>query len=189
MANMLLDSVNVLLATINELPLESEEDLDNVLEARQAVMTLEEVKRAVLGEGWDFNTDDNWEFPTNEVDEIPVPENVLDITANNADVIMRDWKLYSRSNMSYEFDEPVVCKVVWDFDFDAISHPIRNYITIRSARIFAQRTIGDSGQVQFTAIDEEDALISARRSESRTGQYNMLSSGSYGQNYNARPQG
>jgi len=183
---LLLDSVNILLETINELPLEEAEDFAQVVEARQAKGVLLETKRSVLSEGWDFNKDTDWKFPLDVNGMIPVPTNVLDITANRADVIMRNWRLYSKSDQSHIFEEEVPATVVWDMDFNALTHPIRHYITIRAARIFASRVIGDKDAIALNELDEEDARLAARRSESRTGQYNMLTSGQYGTNNRVR---
>ncbi len=183
---LLLDSVNILLETINELPLEEAEDFAQVVEARQAKGILLETKRSVLSEGWDFNKDTDWKFPLDVNGMIPVPTNVLDITANRSDVIMRNWRLYSKSDQSHIFEEEVPATVVWDMDFNALTHPIRHYITIRAARIFASRVIGDKNAIALNEMDEEDARLAARRSESRTGQFNMLTSGQYGTNYRVR---
>ena len=177
----LLDAVNILLESINELPIEDEADFDLVIEARQARNKLIEVKRSVLSEGWDFNADTNWIFPTDLEGFIPVPSNVLDLVADRGDVIIRNWRLYSKKNQSHIFEDEVKCDVVWDMDFNTISHPLRHYITIRAARIFASKTVGDKDEYTFNAEDEEDARLAARRSEGRTGKYNMLKS-SYGLN-------
>jgi len=179
----LLDAVNILLNTINEPSIELEEDFDIILEARQARETLFEVKRAVLSEGWDFNRDENYIFPIGVGGMIPVPTNVLDITGDNGDVIMRNWRLYSKQAQSHIFKEEVACSVIWDVMFDSISHPLRHYMTIRAARIFSSRIIGNKKAVTYTEIDEEDALLAARRSETRTGQFNMLAGNSFGNDY------
>ena len=176
---LLLSAVNILLESINELPIEEEEDYDVVLEARQARSKIYEVTRAVLSEEWDFNRDTNWVFPLDIDGRIPIPTNVLDITADRSDVIMRDWLLYSKKDHSFIFEKELKCDVVWLLDFNSLSHPIRHYITIRACRIFASRTIGDKKAISFNSIDEEDAFISALRSDGRTGGYNMLNS-SYG---------
>jgi len=181
----LLDAVNVLLESIGELPIEVEEDYDLMVEARQARTKIIEVKRSVLGEGWDFNRDTDWVFPTDPQGFVPVPANVLDVTANEGDIISRNWKLYSRKLQTHVFDDAIKCDVVWDVDFNTITHPIRHYITIRAARIFASKTIGDANEYKFNAEDEEDARLSARRSESRTGQYNMLKT-PFGMKHRAR---
>ncbi len=181
--HLLLDGVNILLATINEQPIEKEEDFEIILEARVARSTLYEVKRAVLSEGWDFNTDKNYVFPIDTEGMIPVPANVLDVTGGSGDIIMRNWRLYSKQKQSHLFEEEQPCDVTWDVLYNSLTHPIRHYITIRAARVFAARDIGDAKAVEYTKDDEETARLAARRSESRTGQHNMLSSGSYGTNF------
>ena len=182
---LLLESTNILLETINELPMEDESEYDGFIEARQARAKIIEVTRAVLSEKWDFNTDKNYIFPLDANNMIPVPTNVLNIVGDRGDVIMRNWKLYSRKNQSHVFEEEVKCEVVWLFDFNNLTHPLRHYITIRAARIFAARTIGDKEILGFNQIDEEDALLAARRSEGFTGKHNMLD-GAYGINSSAR---
>ena len=180
----LLDAVNILLNTINEASIETEQDFDIILEARVARDTLFEVKRAVLSEGWDFNRDEDYIFPITPVTGmIPVPTNVLDVSGGSGDIIMRNWRLYSKSNQSHIFDTEQSCTVIWDVTFDSISHALRHYITIRAARIFTSRTIGDAASNSYTTTDEEDALTAARRSEGRTGEFNMLTSGQFGNDY------
>ena len=182
---LLLEAVNILLETINQLPMEDESEYDGFLEARQARSKIIEVTRAVLGEKWDFNTDKNYIFPLDANNMIPIGTNVLNVVGNRGDVIMRNWKLYSRKNQSHIFEEEVPCDVVWLFDFNNLTHPLRHYITIRAARIFAARTIGDKEILGFNQVDEEDALLAARRSEGFTGKFNMLKS-TYGINNLAR---
>lgn len=183
--HLLLDAVNILLESVNEPPIDTEEDFDALYEARMAKDVLIEVKRAVLSEGWDCNTDEGWTFAREVDGTIPVPYNVLDIVAKRGDVVMRNWRLYSKRDHSHVFDEDIEAKVIWDMDFNAIPHPLRHYITIRAARVFAARLIGDKNAIAFTAVDEEDAYLAARRSETRTGKHNMLN-GTYGINNKVR---
>lgn len=173
-SKLLLTAINVLLQTINELPIETDADLANSTTGQLAEMTIIEVKKAVLATGWDFNTDSGYLFPVDATGEIPIPLNVLDIVGTNKPIIMRDWRLYDKGTSSSKFTEPVACDVVWDMDFNSLTHPIRHYITIRAARVFQARTIGDASSYTYTAKDEEDAFLSAKMSEERTGKYNML---------------
>ncbi len=177
--NLLLGAVNILLECINEIPIEVEEDYDNIIEARQARDKIIEAKRMILAEGWDFNSDKNWTFAVGVGGMIPVPSNVLDLTASRHDVIVRNWKLYSKSDQSHIFTEPQDCDVVWDMDFNSISHPLRHYITLVAANLFIQRVTGNKEAVAYNTKDVQNAFTSARRSEGRTGGYNILSS-SYG---------
>ena len=183
--HLLLDATNILLQTINQLPIETEADYDVIMEARMARDTIIEVKRAVLSESWDFNRDNNYKLVRDPQGMIPLPSNVLDVSGMGGNLIMRDWKLYSKKDQSFIFDSDKIVDIVWDMPFNSLSHSIRHYITIRAARIFAARTIGDSAMVQYTLVDEEDAYLTARRSESRTGRYNMFNS-TYGFNNRVR---
>lgn len=171
-----LDSINILLQSINELSISDDTELVEIIEAQRAANVLEEVKKSVLSQGWDFNTDEDWEMVPDVDGYISIPANILDISTNDSDVIMRDWRLYSKKNKSAIFEESVKCHIVWDMDFNSLTHPLRHYITIRASRIFQYRTIGDLEHYKFSEDDEHHAYISARRSDGRTANYNMLES-------------
>ena len=175
-SKLLLTAINILLQTINELPIESTEDLANSTTGQLAEMTINEVKKEVLSQGWHFNSDKGYPFPPDSNGIIAIPSNVLDIAAVSENIIMREWKLYDKENYTFEFDDAVECDVVWNMDFNSLTHPIRHYVTIKAARIFQARTIGDQAVYAYTTKDEEDAYLSAKFSESRTGKYNMLTS-------------
>lgn len=183
---LLLDAVNILLQTINELPIESEEDYDVVMEARMAKNTLIETKRDVLSERWKFNVDTNYLLPLDSENHIPVPANILDLQdAIGDDLVVRNGLLYSKKNQSHYFEEEQRVNITWDVDFNTLPHAIRKYVTIRAARIFVARTIGDQAAVTYTAVEEQNALVAARRSEGYVGKYNMFKSG-YGVNNRVR---
>lgn len=175
-----LSAVNVMLQMINELPVTDDTELAEILEAQLASSVLIETKKEVLAEGWDCNSDKDYEFPQDANGFIPIPANVLDISSTDGDIIMRNWKLYSKSDHTAVFDEPQTMDVIWDLDFNTLSHPIRNFITIRAARRFQARTVMDTNVYGYTQQDEEDAHGIARRSEGFTGRYNMLTD-TYGQ--------
>ena len=68
-----------------------------------------------------------------------MPTNILRIDANihqhpTIDPIQRGLKLYDRLNNKYEFDEDLICTVVYFRDFDEIPEPARHYINIQAAR-------------------------------------------------------
>lgn len=181
----LLYAVNILLSSINELSVNDDVELAEIIEAQKASDVLEEVKKSVLSNGWDFNTDKDWEFAPDVNGYIAIPANILDLSSNDADIVIRDWRLYSKKNKTAKFTSSVKCDVVWDMDFNSLSHALRHYITIRASRIFQYRMIGDANQYKFSEEDEHHAYISARRSDGRTAKYNMLTS-SYGLSVDVR---
>lgn len=174
-------AVNVLLQSINERPINDDVELAEIEEAKLASSVLVETKKEVLAEGWHFNTDTNYFFPVSSEGYITVPSSVLDIGSTDGDIIMRDWRLYSKSNQTAVFDEPQAVNVIWDLDFNTLTHPLRNFITIRAARKFQARQVMDTDFYAYSQQDEEDAYRVARRSEGFTGKYNMLTS-NYGVN-------
>jgi len=180
-SKLLLSAINTLLQTINELPIETTDDLANATTAQLAEMTINEVKREVLSQGWHFNSDFSYPFPPDVNGIISIPPNVLDIVASDdKNYIMRDWRLYDKDNFTFNFTEAIPCDVIWNMDFNSLTHPIRHYITIKSARVFQARTIGDQVAYAYTIKDEEDAYLAAKFSEGRTGRYNMLESEQFG---------
>ncbi len=181
-----LQSVNVLLQMINQLPLNDDVELLEVLEGQLASSVLIETKKEVLSSKWDFNSDTNYSFPPDTNGYISIPANVLDITDSTGDVIMRDWRLYSKSGQTAIFAEPVAVDVVWDIEFNNLTHPLRNFITVRAARKFQARQVMDTSVYSYSQADEDDAYLAARRSEGFTGKYNILESGNYGTFYKVR---
>ena len=175
-----LAAINVMLQMINELPISDDTELAEILEAQLAASVLIETKKEVLADGWDVNTDEDYEFPQDTEGYINIPANVLDISSDDANIIMRNWQLYNKKDKTAIFEEPQEMKVYWDLDFNTLTHPIRNFITIRAARKFQARTVMDANVYGYSQADEEDANIIARRSEGNTGRYNMLDS-EYGQ--------
>ncbi len=175
-----LTAINILLQHINQLPIDNEEELNDVLEAQTAASVLLETKVEVLSDEWDFNRDENYSFPPDTSGYIALPANILDIYDPQGNIIMRDWRLYDKTSQSAKFTEAQTMNVVWNVDFNSLTHPLRNYITIRAARKFQARQVMDTNLYSYTKEDEEAALMIARRSEARTGNYNMLTSGQFG---------
>lgn len=177
----LIDSVNILLQTIGEEPIETLEDVNSILEAKLAMSAIMEAKRNVLARGWDINTDDDFSFNPDVSGFINIPPHVLDLNVDGSNIIIRDWKLYDKDNKTRVFSEPVSCQVIWNLDFNTLTHPLRHYITMVAARRFQARMITDVSLYQFTKQDEQDALIDAKRSNAYTGEFNLLN-GTYGTN-------
>ena len=169
-------SINIMLQTIGERPINDDVELADILEAQIAASVLIETTKEVLAMGWDFNTDTGYSFAQDVNGYISIPSNVLNLSSSDGDLIVRDWRLYSKSNKTAKFETPQEVDVVWDMDFNTISHPIRTFITLRATRKFMSRQVMDGNVYGFTQKDEEDAYISARNSESFTARYNLLNS-------------
>jgi len=172
-------AVNILLQSINELPVADDTQLAEVLEAQLAAQVLEETKKQVLSEGWDQNSDEEWEFAPDTNGIIAIGANVLDISDRQGRYFMRDWKLYDKKEKTYDFQDSVKCDVMWDLDFNSLTHPLRYYITVKASRTFQYRQVGDQLQYQFSEEDLNMAYIAAKNSEDFTGKYSFAD-GEYG---------
>jgi hypothetical protein len=177
-----LDAVNILLQCIGESPLEDEEDISEVLEARIAAGVIVEAKKEILGDNWDFNRDEAYTLSPDTNGFIAVPANILDLSSSDGDLIVRGWKLYSKSNQTQEFEDAQDVDIVWDLPFNDLTHPIRNYITVSAARKFQARQVGDNFTYAYTKEDVIQARMIARRSDARTTKDNMYNGG-YGSAY------
>jgi len=174
-----LESINIMLAAIGEAPINS---LTGTLpvDARLAQSTLTEVNKEVQSEGWSFNTEIDVTLTKDASnDHISLSTDVLRVDPNihqhpTIDAIQRGLKLYDRLNNKYEFDEDLICTVVYFRTFDEIPEPARRYITIKAARIFVDRLVSDDGLRTYTQQDETRARAILMETDLANGDHNVL---------------
>ena len=173
-----LEAINIMLAAIGEAPVNT---LTGSLpvDVKIAQSTLVEINKSVQAEGWRFNTEIDVTLTPNTSKEIVLPVNVLRVDANihqhpDIDPIQRGLKLYDRLKNTFEFDEDLICTVVYFRDFDEIPEQARSYINIRAARIFVDRLVSDQGLRTYTKEDEIRARVTLTETDLANGDHNML---------------
>lgn len=173
-----LESINIMLAAIGEAPINS---LTGTLpdDARIAQSTLTEVSKEVQSEGWSFNTEIDVTLTRDVSNHISLSTDVLRVDPNihqhpTIDAIQRSLKLYDRLNNKYEFDEDLICTIVYFRDFNEITEPARRYITIKAARIFVDRLVSDDGLRTYTQQDETRARAILMETDLANGDHNVL---------------
>ena len=173
-----LEAINIMLAAIGEAPVNT---LTGSLpvDVKIAQSTLVEINKSVQAEGWSFNTEIDVTLTPNVSKEIVLPVNVLRVDANihqhpDIDPIQRGLKLYDRLKNTFEFDEDLICTVVYFRDFDEIPEQARSYINIRAARIFVDRLVSDQGLRTYTKEDEIRARVTLTETDLANGDHNML---------------
>lgn len=155
-----LEAVNQMFTGIGQAPVVSLDGANP--EVASAISILETVNREVQGEGWHFNTEVNFPFMPDDEGDINVPINVLQISDNKISsvqryqTVIRDGRLYDKISHSFKFPvgRPVLCDVVWLFDFEDLPQVFKDYITQRATRNFAGRMVGSQEMFQFNAQDE-----------------------------------
>ena len=173
-----LECINIMLAAIGEAPINS---LVGTLpvDARIAQSTLTEVNKSVQSEGWSFNTETDVTLTRDGSNHVNLPADVLRVDANihqhpTIDPIQRGLKLYDRQNNKYEFDEDLICTVVYFRDFSEIPEPARYYMNIKAARLFVDRLVGDQALRTYNKEDETRARAILMETDLANGDHNML---------------
>ncbi len=173
-----LEAINIMLAAIGEAPINT---LVGTLpvDARIAQSTLSEVNKSVQSEGWSFNTEIDVTFTRDSSNQISLPTDILSIDANihhhpTIDPIQRGLKLYDRQNNKFEFDEDLICTVVYLRNFDEIPEPARHYINIQAARKFVDRLVSDQALRTYTQQDETRARAILMETDLANGDHNIL---------------
>lgn len=176
-----LEAVNQMMLAIGEPPVNSLEmeggDEDQLSEAGLALSVLKSISRHVQAEGLHCNTVENYELhPENEDKTIPVPANALSVRSldRDTDVIVHKGKLYTKTGFKKKFTKPVTCEIVFMLDFEDLPEYVRQYITIRAARIFQKRMLGSGQLHDMTEEEEIQARVNMRSREVENEQHNAL---------------
>ena len=174
-----LEAINIMLAAIGEAPVNS---LIGTLpvDVKLAQSTLTEFNKEIQSEGWSFNTEIDVTLVRNQTTkQIELSTDILRIDANihqhpTIDPIQRGLKLYDRLNNRYEFDEDLICTVVYFRPFIELTEPARSYINIKAARVFVDRLVSDDGLRSYTEQDEIRARAILMETDLANGDHNIL---------------
>ena len=176
-----LEAVNTILSTIGESPLNS---LSGSLpvDGTIAKNVLSEVSREVQSQGWHFNTHYKVSVSRDTNNKIPLATNIVRVEIDprkyskvSYDIVQRNNELYNLAKNEETFDTNFTdATVVYLLPFDEIPEQAKRYITIRSARIFHDRTLGANTIHKFSQEDEAKSLSILKQAESHTGDYSIF---------------
>lgn len=167
-----LDAVNLILRNAGETPVNSLSG-SIPLEAAQAQDTLEEVSRALQTSGWYFNTEVSTLTP--DVDGfIILPANTLSVAtwgnSRGTPVVKRGQYLRNMTplEVSNVWTAAVTVKLVYGLAYDDLPPSAQNYVTLRAARVFQAREIGDELNLQEDSQEEQRAMAELKADQLRT---------------------
>lgn len=169
-----LEAVNIMLSLIGEAAVNSL-DPDATEDVSMCERVLDETTKAVLAEGWHFNTEDDVELTPDASDEIVIPSDVISIdvepvNSGGKHYVYRQGKLYNKSDNTFTITSTLKCRIVYFFDYSDCPEPFRRYILIRAARAFGDRVIGRSQG--FDQQDEIRARADMTRADTRSSDSN-----------------
>lgn len=170
-----LDAVNVMLGTIGEQPVSSLE-VSGLTDVAVAKSILHETNRLVQAQGWDFNTDLKFRLSRDVNNQIAVPPDALRIDPTYASVrlVARAGYMYDRDNNTFVLGDNYDFDIVRFLAFNNLPEAARYYVTIRAARIFQRRVLGDDTIEAYTEQDELQARITLEDADSETADRNAL---------------
>lgn len=172
-----------MLDVIGEQPVNSLEG-QQVTEARQAQNSLMEFHREGQCRGWTWNTEEAFPFRADAERCITVPETALSFTVVDTArwgtrFVLRGQRVYDREQHSYVLPVglgELLADVVWALPWGECPEAFNRWTTIRAARAFAGRILGDASIPRLVALDEEQAMVELQRIEGSQSQANWLSS-------------
>ena len=177
-----LEAVNTILSSIGEAPLNS---LTGTLpvDGVTAKNVLDEICREVQSMGWHWNSHYKVDLSRDGYNKIPIGNDVLRVKLNDRydrssfDVVQRDSYLYNLAKNEDTFTQDFEDNdVVYLLDVSKIPEQAKRYITVRSARVFHDRTLGANTLHKFTSEDEARSLAVLRQAETETGEHNIFNS-------------
>ena len=174
-----LQAVNTMLSTIGEAPVNSISGTNNV-DVSVAKNILDETSMSIQSLGWNFNTHTNYKSLSLDSDnKVPLPSNCVKADANQAyrnfNYTIRDGFLYDMEKHTDVFTSaPSSVDLVLVQQFEHLPEYARRYITMKAARRFASRFIGDNQITQLIGQDENEALMAFHQADSQEADLNIL---------------
>ena len=177
-----LEAVNTILSTIGEAPLST---LTGSLpvDGTTAKNILNEISREVQSAGWHFNTQYKVDLTRDTNNKVPVGTDVVRVQLNDKydkssyDVVQRGTYLFNLAKNSETFDQDFTENtLIYLLDFDKLPEQARRYITIRSARVFHDRTLGANTLHKFSSEDEARSLSVMKQAEMAKGDNTIFDS-------------
>ena len=174
-----LQSVNIMLSTIGEAPVNSITGTTTV-DVSTAINILNETSMSIQSQGWNFNTHLNYNsLSIDSNGKVPLPSNCVKADANHSyrylNYTIRNGYLYDMDNHTDVFTSaPSTVDLVLVQQFSHLPEYARQYITMKAARRFAARFIGDKEITQLIGQDENEALMAFHQADSQEADANIL---------------
>lgn len=172
-----LEAINEMLAAIGEAPV-STLTPPLTAEVQVAVDTLRNVSRKVQTTGYWFNEEDDFLIALDVNSKAAVPGNALNIdTTNpewNQDLVQRGGFLYDKIKHTFVLTSAPKCTITFFLPWTDLPEVAREYIKIKAARIFQQRTVGSGDHYSFTKADEAEAYALMLAGETENGDYTIF---------------
>lgn len=188
-----LSAVNIILSTIGESPVNTL--IGNLpLSASVALAALNEQVNAIQLDGYWYNSDTQVTLPADSNGNVLLGVNVAKIEISRKryagkEIVNRPQfnsggvgqpQLYDRRHQTYNLSSipggVIADRIVYVLDWSQLPESAKRYMTIRAARVFADRWVGAETVHQFTAADELNAKRAMEAHKADEDELNILQS-------------
>lgn len=152
-----LDAVNEILAAIGEAPVDAL-DTGNV-DVENAYRILVNTNRQIQIKGWSFNTIKEYPLmPDKFTKEIAWDSQLLKVETDDGSILRnRSGIVYDTTNNNDHFEDTRTVEAIVLVPFEEVPEVFKTYITVRAARVFSSRYLGDESILQTLTQEEQMA--------------------------------
>jgi len=171
-----LEAINTMLSCIGHAPLNTLEGTKSYFTVAAEKILEDETKKIQL-QGWDFNSEDDYQLNPTEDNNIEVASNMIMIkfpTVYKNRYVVRNGKLYDKFEHTFTINKPIKCSVVFSFPFEELPEVVKQYATMSAAYRFVKRELGAEKASQYTQEDLIEARIAMEQHELEIGEYTMI---------------
>lgn len=151
-----LEAVNYALLYVKQLPANDLNSADPTVS--QCRDLLQKYSREIQSVDWGFNSEENYPLPADVNGIVYIPTNALVVIPDDKSLVVRGNKLFDRENHTYKIGRTVTATVRWFLPFEQLPQPVRNYLTIKTARQYATLTRCSQTLFVLTQQDEDQAF-------------------------------
>ena len=171
-----LEAVNTILRAIGQVPV-SDVPTTGFSDGKIAFDVLEEYANELQSEGYEFNTHERVELLPDVNGNITVPGQYIRITASDHynRYTVRGNRIYDLIKDTDVFSDSVEVSAVELLPFEQLPFTLQRYVTIRAARVFANRVIGAGEQNSYNQEDEVRARLAWLNAVAEDEDMNVLS--------------
>lgn len=171
-----LEAINTMLSCIGQSPLNTLEGTKSYFTIAAEKILEDEVKRFQL-QGWDFNSEDNYQLNPDTNGFIQIPSNMIMVkfpTYYKNRYVVREGKLYDKFKHTFEITQPIKVSVVFCFPFEDLPVVAQEYAKMTAAYKFVKRELGSQATCQYTQEDLMEARVALEQHELEIGEYTMI---------------
>lgn len=171
-----LEAINTMLSCIGQSPLSTLSGTKSYFTVAAQNILADETKRIQL-QGWDWNSEDNYQLTPDVNNIIYIPDDVIMVkfpVLYKNRYVVRAGKLYDKYNHTYEIESPIKVSIVFCFDFEDMPEAARQYAAMSAAYRFVKRELGAEKAAQFCQEDLLEARAAMEQHELEIGEYTMI---------------